>query len=103
MAAVPNQGKEQKQETLREVVEALHQGLGNNLVAVVLFGSQARGEATEVSDWDLLVLAHGLPSIPLQRHVQLTTLLPVKWQGNPMTEKEQVSYRLKLAHGFLRR
>ena len=81
MAAVPNQGKEQKRKTLREVMEALHQGLGNNLVAIVLFGSRARGEATEASDWDLLVLTHDLPSSPLQRHVQLTTLLPVKWRG----------------------
>lgn len=81
MVAVPNQGKEQQQETLREVVEALYQGLGNNLVAIVLFGSRARGEATEVSDWDLLVLAHDLPASPLQRHIQLTTLLPVKWRG----------------------
>lgn len=81
MPAAPNQEKEQTQERLRVVVEALQQGLGNNLVAIVLFGSRARGEATEASDWDLFVLARELPSSPLQRHAQLTTLLPVKWRG----------------------
>jgi predicted nucleotidyltransferase len=81
MAATPNHEKELWQETLRAVVEALHQGLGDNLIAVVLFGSRARGEATAASDWDLLVLAADLPSSPLQRHICLTTLLPVAWRG----------------------
>lgn len=81
MVAVSNQGEEQTQERLRVVVEALRQGLGDNLVAIVLFGSRARGEATEASDWDLFVLAHNLPSSPLQRHIQITTLLPVQWRG----------------------
>ncbi len=81
MTAIPNQEKERARETLRGVVEALHQGLGDNLVAVVLFGSRARGEATEASDWDLFVLAHDLPPSPLQRHTQLTTVLPVQWRG----------------------
>ena len=33
----------------------------DRLVAVVLFGSRARGEGSETSDWDLLVIAEGLP------------------------------------------
>jgi len=81
MAVISKQGEEQTQERLRVVVEALRQGLGDNLVAIVLFGSRARGEATEVNDWDLFVLANDLLPSPLQRHVQLTTLLPVKWRG----------------------
>jgi predicted nucleotidyltransferase len=81
MAAMPNQKKEQNQEMLRIIVEALRQGLGDNLIAVILFGSRARGEAIEASDWDLFVLAHDLPPGPLQRHFQLKMLLPVGWRG----------------------
>lgn len=40
---------------------ALRQVLGDSLVSVVLFGSVARGEATPLSDIDLLVVAEGLP------------------------------------------
>jgi predicted nucleotidyltransferase len=81
MSVLPNQGKEKVLEMLQEVVKALHQGLGNNLVALVLFGSRARGEATEASDWDLLVLARDLLPSPLQRHFQLKKCLPVGWRG----------------------
>lgn len=76
-----HQEKEQNRLRLEDVVSALRQGLGDKLVAVVLFGSRARGDATDVSDWDLLVIARQLPSSPLQRHFQLTTLLPVEWRG----------------------
>jgi len=36
--------------------------LGDRLVSIVLFGSVARGDATENSDIDLLIVARGLPS-----------------------------------------
>lgn len=73
--------KEQTCQALSPVVSALRQGLGDNLVAVVLFGSRARGEATEASDWDVLVIARQLPSSFFQRHVQLKSLLPVEWRA----------------------
>ncbi|MBU0491725.1 MAG: nucleotidyltransferase domain-containing protein [Chloroflexi bacterium] len=66
---------------LAEVVKALKQGLGDDLVAVVLFGSRARGEADVASDWDLLVIAHHLPDKTFQRHVRLKELLPDAWRG----------------------
>ena len=40
----------------------LQDELGDNLVAVILFGSVARGEATADSDIDLLVVAESLPA-----------------------------------------
>lgn len=46
------------------VLAAPRHGLGDNLVAVVLFGSRARGEAEAGSDWDRLVIAHDLPQGP---------------------------------------
>src|SRR6266498_3145223 len=81
MSTQLNQEKAQLGQMLRTVVVALRQCLGDHLVAVVLFGSRARGDATKTSDWDLLVIARDLPSSPLQRHFQLTTLLPVEWRG----------------------
>jgi predicted nucleotidyltransferase len=68
-------------QAIAEVVAALRQGLGDNLVAIVLFGSRARDEADETSDWDLLVIAHHLPEKLFQRHLQLKAMLPVGWRG----------------------
>jgi len=76
-----NQDKKQIRQALSAVVTALRQDLGDNLVAVVLFSSRARGDATEASDWDLLVIARQLPSSFFQRHLQLKMLLPVWWRG----------------------
>jgi predicted nucleotidyltransferase len=50
-----------EQDVARQAVEALRAGLGERLVAVVLYGSRTRGDAHERSDWDLLVIAEGLP------------------------------------------
>lgn len=69
------------QGTISEVVTALRQSLGDDLIAVVLFGSRARGEADEASDWDLLVIARQLPKQAFRRHLQLKTALPPDWRG----------------------
>ena len=66
---------------LAEIVQALRQGLSEDLVAVALYGSRARGESGPESDWDLLVIARDLPEKPLQRHFRLKTMLPEAWRG----------------------
>jgi predicted nucleotidyltransferase len=66
---------------LGQSIEALKRGLGNRLIAVVLFGSRARGEAREDSDWDLLVLAQNLPPRLFQRHRALKQMLPAAQRG----------------------
>jgi predicted nucleotidyltransferase len=58
-----------------KAVEALRAGLGERLVAVVLFGSRARGDHRPESDWDLLVIAKQLPDDPLERLRYLKRLL----------------------------
>lgn len=63
------------------VVRALQQGLGKKLVAVVLFGSRARGDAKEESDWDLLVIAKDLPKRQMERYSKTKEILPQKWRG----------------------
>ena len=68
-------------ELARHVVGALMNGLSDRLVAVVLFGSRARGEGSETSDWDLLVIAEGLPAKTFDRSLYLKQLLPVEWRG----------------------
>jgi uncharacterized protein len=45
------------EEVLRAWVRALEARLGAGLLAVALFGSRARGDASPESDWDLLVIA----------------------------------------------
>jgi len=72
----PKASQVHEQEVLTRAVEALRDGLGDRLVAVALFGSRARGEAGEDSDWDLLVVAEGLPTSPFQRQLSLKKLLP---------------------------
>ena len=66
---------------VQEAVTAFKQALPNRLIAVVLFGSRARGEAQETSDWDLLVIARDLPAKTLARHLLLKNALPVDWRA----------------------
>ncbi len=68
-------------EVLEPVVQALIRGLGDDLVAIVLFGSRARRQASPESDWDLLVVARRLPETALKRHFFLKSLLPDEWRG----------------------
>jgi predicted nucleotidyltransferase len=81
MVAQLNQAQAQSQQILIPVVTALRQGLGGNLVSVVLYGSRAREDATASSDWDLLVIARNLPSSFFHRHLQLKKCLPAGWRG----------------------
>jgi uncharacterized protein len=63
------------------IVSGLREGLGDDLLAVVLFGSRARGEAREVSDWDFLVVARDLPERTLERAFRLKKMLPPLHRG----------------------
>ncbi len=45
---------------LPDLVRALRTYWGERLDAVVLFGSRARGDADEYSDWDFLIIIRGL-------------------------------------------
>ncbi len=60
------------------VVQVLEQTFAGRLKTVILFGSQARGEARPDSDHDLFVVIEGLPRDPVAR-VRLVrmTLLPI--------------------------
>jgi uncharacterized protein len=63
------------------IVSGLREGLGSDLVAVVLFGSRARDEAREGSDWDFLVVVRNLPERTLERTFRLKKMLPPLHRG----------------------
>jgi len=67
--------------TLAPLLTAFQHGLGSDLIALVLFGSRARGEAGPESDWDLLLIANPLPEKPLHRHFYLKAMLPDEWRA----------------------
>ena len=54
-------GVEQVRSALDGIVQELCEAFGERLLAVVVYGSHARGTATPRSDVDLLVVVQGLP------------------------------------------
>ena len=69
------------QDLLNQAITALREALGDSLIAVVLYGSRAKGEAHDQSDWDLLLIAENLPEKPLARHFFLKRALPADCRG----------------------
>jgi predicted nucleotidyltransferase len=72
---------EDQEAILFQLVMALQEGLGERLVAVVLYGSRARDQAREASDWDLFVIATDLPARLWERHLLLKRFLPALYRG----------------------
>jgi predicted nucleotidyltransferase len=72
---------EDHEEILSQIVTALQEGLGERLMAVVLYGSRARGQARQASDWDLFIIAADLPAQLWERHILLKRFLPAAYRG----------------------
>ncbi|MEW6214649.1 MAG: nucleotidyltransferase domain-containing protein [Nitrospirota bacterium] len=51
----------------KRIVKCYKEYLGEHLISIVLFGSRARGDAKETSDYDLFIIAKELPLRPFQR------------------------------------
>jgi predicted nucleotidyltransferase len=66
---------------LSQIVTALQEGLGERLIAAVLYGSRARGQAHRASDWDLFIIASDLPAQLWERHILLKRSLPAAYRG----------------------
>ena len=87
---------------LMPVVQAFQDRLGDDLIAIVLFGSQARGEATSTSDWDILLIAHSLPVRTFQRHLYLKEMIPSDWRSLiAIIAKTQEEFESHLSDLFL--
>lgn len=71
----------QRTEIMQPVIIALKQALADDFIALALFGSQARGQATPASDWDLLLIARNLPEKHLSRHLFLKKSVPESHRG----------------------
>lgn len=64
-------------------VERAAEMLGSGLMAVVVYGSWARGEATAASDVDLLIVLG--PGVPLTRSLyRQWDASPLAWDGHPV-------------------
>ena len=72
---------EDQEAILFQLVTALQEGLGERLVAVVLYGSRARDQAREASDWDLFIIATDLPARLWERHILFKRFLPAVYRG----------------------
>lgn len=69
--------------SLTSLVERLVGAFGRNLVGAVLYGSWARGEASDSSDVDLAVVLD--PAIPIRRELYRTwESTPMEWLSRPV-------------------
>src|SRR5660397_55033 len=59
---------------LQELMDSCKKIIGNNLKAIVLFGSRASGTATKYSDFDLLIIADDIPQDWRQRDAIILNL-----------------------------
>lgn len=73
--------KKRVREALLPVVKSLTERLGDNLIALVLFGSRARDDQRETSDWDLFLLARSLPLSPVERYAGVRACCPIEPEG----------------------
>jgi hypothetical protein len=65
-----------------EITQRYTEALGSNLVALAFFGSWGRGDQTEHSDIDVLLIARELPEHPFERNrVIYDPLLGLKGEG----------------------
>jgi uncharacterized protein len=70
---------------VRNIKDRLRQTYGNRLCGVVLYGSSARGEATDSSDIDILVLLEGAVSLSTEIRRTIDALYDLQLEvGRPI-------------------
>ncbi len=68
---------EKERQALKELVEELKKLYGDNLSRVILYGSKARGDATEDSDIDILVVLKEYKNISEEREKVHSVKCPI--------------------------
>jgi predicted nucleotidyltransferase len=58
---------EKEKQAVKELIDELKKLYGDNLSRVILYGSKARGDATEDSDIDILVVLKKIQNFSLER------------------------------------
>lgn len=64
------------------VKSALAASWSDRFIGLVLFGSRARGDHGDLSDWDLLLVAEGLPTRAFARQRFVVEALPPELRGS---------------------
>jgi len=67
-----------REELLREIKTRLSAAYGERLKGVVLYGSEARGEAREDSDYDFLVLLEGPVNFAKELRFIISIIFPIE-------------------------
>ncbi len=73
---------EKEKQALKELVEELKKLYGDNLSKVILYGSKARGDATEGSDIDIMIVLKKIKdkSKELEKVIKLTTKIDFHYE-----------------------
>lgn len=85
------------EEIIREFKEEISKLYGKRLKDVILYGSWARGEGTEESDVDLLVLLEGkvIPGREIDRMIEIITEINLKYgvllSVHPMSQGDYIT------------
>jgi len=94
-----------KQKALQEFIKTAKQNHGAKIVQIILFGSLARGEATEESDIDILVITRG-NRFEMQKNLSGIAVDMLLKTGEYISAKavstEEYSFMKKIKTGFYR-
>lgn len=77
----------------KKLIQCLKERFGEDLIAVVLFGSHARGDARADSDYDIFIVVKGLPKRPLERNSYVRKAVAFKFD-------ERISIHAKTPEEF---